>query len=108
MIFEYAAHKTFLGAIDVVDIGNTCLKCTCDSTGAEWFIVTKTRMGKVSILAFGPTLQDPTIMPDGFSATFSVIDYKEGLIKKNISSFINDPKKDIGSVENISRCRNYF
>ena len=45
MIFEYSVQKTFNESIDVVDIGNTALRCH----GAKldfYYIILKTIMGK--------------------------------------------------------------
>lgn len=101
MIFEYAAHKTFMGMIDVVDIGNMCLRCTQDGGAAEWYLLTKTIMGKVSILTFGPVNPDVPMLLDGFAVNYQKIDYKENLISRNVTTFLNDPKKKISEVEEL-------
>lgn len=99
MLFEYAAHKTFMGELDVVDPGNMCLRCVKDGGGYEWYLMTKTRMGKIFIFTFGPVVPGTDSLVDGFATTFTCIDYKENLLRKNVLSFINDPKKEIYSVE---------
>lgn len=101
MIFEYAGHKTFMGAIDVVDIGNMCIRCSQDNGEAEWYLITKTVMGKVSVITFGPVLPEVPTLLDGFSVNYQNIDYKEKLICKAVSAYINDPKKNISEVEEL-------
>lgn len=99
MIFEYAAHKTFMGMIDVVDMGNTCLRCTSSETGQEYYLITKTSLGKTQIITFGGIVPDLTFLPDGFNVQYQKIDYKESRLIKAITSFLNDPKKAIAEVE---------
>ena len=51
MIFEYSATRTFNEMIDVVDIGNTALKCI-NTKLEEHYIILKTIMGKTYIIKF--------------------------------------------------------
>lgn len=101
MIFEYSIQKTFNRAIDVVDIGNMALSCT-NAEGASWYLITKTIMGKTSILTFGPVMQDLPILINGFKVEYEKIDYKEPKICSKVDKFINDFKKEVDIVEEIS------
>lgn len=101
MIFEFAVQKTFNESIDVVDIGNTALRCTNHSKD-DYYIIVKTILGKVSILKFGPVCEDLDLLLNDFSVSYKKIDYKEALICKEIDKFINDFKKEISSVEEIT------
>jgi hypothetical protein len=101
MIFEYSVQKTFNEMIDVVDIGNTALRCT-SAKGGLHYIILKTIMGKTSIIKFGPVEPDLEILLDDFSVEYSKIDYKESKIFKEVNNFINDFKKSISSVEEIT------
>lgn len=101
MVFEYSVKKTFNETIDVVDIGNTALRCH----GAKldfYYIILKTIMGKTSILKFGPVMPDIDILFDDFSVSYKKIDYKETAISKEVDKFINDYKKEITLVEEIT------
>ena len=101
MIFEYLVQKTFNESIDVVDIGNTALRCH----GAKldfYYIILKTVMGKTSILKFGPVMPDIDILFNDFTVSYKKIDYKENLIEKEVDKFINDYKKEITLVEEIT------
>lgn len=101
MIFEYSVQKTFTEAIDVVDIGNTALRCI-GSKLDEYYIILKTVMGKTSILKFGPVCPDIEALSDDFSVSFKKIDYKETAIEREVDKFINDYKKEITKVDEIT------
>ena len=101
MIFEYSVQKTFNESIDVVDIGNTALRCH----GAKldfYYIILKTVMGKTSILKFGPVIPDIDVLLNEFTVSYKKMDYKENLIEKEVDKFINDYKKSITLVEEIT------
>ena len=101
MVFEYSVQRTFNEAIDVVDIGNTALKCV-GSKLDEYYIILKTIMGKVSILKFGPVCPDLEVLINDFSVSYKKIDYKEMAIFKEVDKFINDFRKEITSVEEVT------
>jgi hypothetical protein len=101
MIFEYSVQKTFNESIDVVDIGNTALKCT-GSKLDEYYIILKTVMGKTSIMKFGPIVPDVEVLLNDFTVSYKKIDYKENLISNEVNKFINDYKKEITKVEEIT------
>lgn len=101
MIFEYSIKKTFNESIDVVDIGNTALKCV-GSQYDEYYIILKTVMGKVSIIKFGPVTPDIDILVNDFTVSYKKIDYKEMAIHKEVDKFINDFRKEITAVEEIT------
>lgn len=101
MIFEYSVQKTFNESIDVVDIGNTALRCH-GSRLDFYYIILKTVMGKTSILKFGPVMPDIDVLFNDFTVSYKKIDYKENLIEKEVDKFINDYKKEITLVEEIT------
>lgn len=101
MIFEFSVQRTFNESIDVVDIGNTALRCTNKHLD-NFYIILKTVMGKTSILKFGPVCPDVEVLQNDFSVAYKKIDYKENVICREIDKFINDFKKEIDSVEEIT------
>lgn len=101
MIFEYSATRTFNEMIDIVDFGNTALKCV-NTKLEEHYIILKTIMGKVHIIKFGPVCPDIDLLIPEFVVSYKKIDYKESLIEKEIDKFINDGKKGINLVEEIT------
>ena len=88
-------------SVDIVDIGNTALRCIGRKLG-NYFIILKTKMGKTSIITFGPVYPEIDLLFEGFSVSYKKIDYREHLIDKEITKFINDPKKVITLVEEIT------
>lgn len=101
MIFEYSAQRTFTDSIDVVDIGNTALKCTNVKLD-DYYIILKTVMGKTSIIKFGPVCPDIEVLINDFTVSYKKMDYKELSIKKEIDKFINDFRKEINSIVEIT------
>ena len=65
MVFEFSVQKTFNESIDIVDIGNTALRCT-NHNFDNYYIILKTIMGKTSILKFGPVCPDLDILLNDF------------------------------------------
>lgn len=103
MIFEFDQQPVFTQTLEIGDIGNTTIKCSSSMNG-DWFLRTKTVMGKTSLLIFGPVIAGsvegyPLI--DGFAVSFSKFDYKERLIIKAINQLLNDPKKEITYAEEM-------
>lgn len=101
MIFEYSVQRTFNEIIDVADIGNTALRCYGKKLDL-YYIILKTVMGKTSILKFGPIMPDIEVLFNDFSVSYKKIDYKENLIQKEVDKFINDYKKEVTKVEEIT------
>ena len=101
MIFEFSVQKTFNESIDVVDIGNTALRCTNNCLD-NYYIIIKTLFGKTSIIKFGPICPDIDALINDFCVTYKKMDYKEAAICKEIDKFINDFKKDITKIEEIT------
>ena len=101
MVFEFSVQKTFTQAIDVVDMGNTALRCISKNAD-NFYIITKTVMGKTHVLKFGPVCPDIDALIEDFYVSYKKLDYKEMAIFKEIDKFINDYKKDIDCVEEIT------
>lgn len=101
MIFDYAVQKTFNQSIDIDDIGNMVICCK-NQEGISWYLLTKTLLGKTAILTFGPSIPDLPTLLHGFKVEYEKIDYKESKICGKVDKFINDPKKEVSTVEEIS------
>ena len=101
MIFEFSVQKTFNESIDIVDMGNTALRCVNKFLN-EYYMVIKTIMGKTHIIRFGPIFPEVDMLINDFSVSYKKIDYKESMLFKEIDKFINDYKKDIDTIEEIT------
>ena len=100
MVFEFSVQRTFNESIDIVDIGNTALRCTNQDMDT-WYLIIKTIFGKTSIIKFGPICPDIDVLLNDFSVNYKKFDYKESVIHKEIDKFINDFKKEIDEIEEI-------
>ena len=103
MIFEFKPEMCYMEQLDVEDIGNVCIRATSEHE-LEYYIITKTILGKTFILKFGPILPDLQALWSGVSVNFNKIDYKEGKIIKEISTMLNNsnPKDKIAKAEVIT------
>lgn len=101
MVFEFSVQRTFNESIDVVDMGNTALRCT-NRLLNDFYMITKTIMGKTHIIKFGPICSEIDALITDFSVSYKKVDYKESVIYKEIDKFINDFKKDIVAIEEIT------
>lgn len=100
MIIDYAPDRVFTQSIDIVDAGNACLRCI-DKDFIEYYIMSKTIMGKSYFLKFGPVIPDLDELQNCYLLSYSYIDYNENKIEREFSMFINDNKKKITTVECI-------
>ena len=101
MIFEFSVQKTFNQSIDIVDVGNTALRCL-NKQMDNYYLITRTVFGKTHILKFGPVCIDIDVLLDDFSVVYKKIDYKEATLYKEIDKFLNDYKKEIDTVEVVT------
>ena len=101
MIFEFSVQKTFNRSIDIVDMGNTALKCT-NYKMDNYYLIVKTILGKTHFIKFGPVCPDIDVLLDDFSVNYKKIDYKETQVCREIDKFINDFKKEIDAIEEVT------
>ena len=108
MIFEFNATKTFTETLQIDDIGNCAIRCEGITREgkiafpAEYYLITKTIMGKTGIIKFGPVLPDMSDMQNNFAVAYKVTTYKEQTIEREINIFINDGRKEITKAEAIT------
>lgn len=102
MIFEYSAQKTFTQALAVADPGNMALRCSTDD-GLEFYVITKTIMGKTSIITSGPSLEGaPNAFLEKYSFNVVKINYNEKQLAKIVKAYINDVTKKISQIDEIT------
>lgn len=101
MIFDFDQQKVYTKSIEVDDIGNCALRCTNDCY-EEFYVIVQTSMGKSYITKFGPLIPDLETVSPGFVLTHELTDFKEKVIIKAIDTLINDARKKIINVENIT------
>lgn len=100
---EYLPQESYLASVEIEDIGNVALVMYNDM-GQEWYLLTTTELGWTKIYLFGPLLPDiNSLVIKSFSFSYSEIEYKETKILNTIEKFIQDPKKSITQVFEISK-----
>ena len=82
-------------------MGNTALRCT-NSKMDDYYLIVKTVMGKTHFIKFGPVCPDIDCLLEDFAVSYKKIDYKEMTIFREIDKFINDFKKEIDKIEEIT------
>lgn len=101
MIFDYKREAVFTKSFDIVDIGNFTIRATSDDM-FDYFVIVKTVMGTTGIIKFGPCLPDLGTLCDDYIMTYTNCDFKEKTICREVSSFINDSKKKISNVVELT------
>ena len=106
-IFDYQSVRTFENTLQVNDIGN----CAIRGEGSykdgkirfpgEYYLITKTIMGRTYIAKFGPIAPNIPGMPNTFSVSFKIVAYKEPTIEREINLFLNDSFASIENAEEI-------
>lgn len=99
--FEYALISSPLDEIEIEDIGQCHLKVINDIDD-EWYLSIQTILGDTYIKSFGPFNNNSSRFQKGFKFEFYRIDYRESKIINIIDRFINDPKKQITQVYEIT------
>lgn len=107
MLIDYSVTKTFEQTLDIVDPGRTAIRAVAQDGATEYYVVTKTVDGVVTMIRFGPIFPDMpnTIMSgsaeNNFELYFDQFYYDESAIKKAISKYVNAPMREISLLEEI-------
>lgn len=100
---EYLREVSYMDAVEIEDIGNIALVLYNDA-GQEWYLLTTTSLGWTKLYMFGPLLPDVnSLVLKSFSFTYSEIEYREYKIISMLEKFIQDPKKEISQVIEITK-----
>lgn len=107
MLIDYSVTKTFEQTFDIVDPGRTAIRAVAQDGAAEYYIVTKTVDGIVTMIQFGPIYPDmPNVLVSGggnpensFTLSFEQFYYSDLVIKKAISKYVNNPNRAIELLE---------
>lgn len=99
MILEYCGSTSFSQELDIVDIGNCCIKASTEDW-AEYYLMIKSIRGVSYCLEFGPIFPDlPMGIDKEFKVDYSQMKFNERAINKKIFKFLNDFKKKINEAE---------
>lgn len=99
MLIGYKGTSSFEDMLALDDCGNFAIRCT-NNLFLQWFMCAKTIRGKFHYLTFGPVFVDKPDLPTkyGFYIKYGSMKFNEQKIYAAISSFINDPKKELETV----------
>lgn len=100
MQVNYNGEATFLGELEIEDIGEFAVEASNDE-GMFWYYLVRTVYGVATISTSGPRIPDVEMLPKTFSQSRHQITYKEDKILADITKFLNDPKKKITKAELI-------
>ena len=91
-----------MDSIEIDDVGNICLQLFND-LGYYWIIETRTQHGQTEIRTYGALSDSHKGFTDlGFMFNCTRLEYNDTKIKNFIDKFINDSKKGISQVFEIS------
>lgn len=101
MNFGYAYEKTGGNVLEVEDIFNTSLRLTT-YTEQYFYLVTSTKHGYTCILTAGPLPIEGEYIGKNSSINFKKVSSDTKKVKMEIDRFINDYKKSVQLVEEIT------
>lgn len=102
MNFEYMYVAEALDSINIEDIGQ-CALCATNDTGKEYYLVIKSLFGWVRIVEFGPFFVGVDQLLGEFSFTQTEIEYSMRKVANRIEKFLQNPKRQITQVREITR-----
>lgn len=98
-IIEYKQEKVFTAELEIDDIGNVCVRATNEEKGEDYYINVQSLSGFAYIFKLGPVCPDIEVALDGLEISYKQIKFSDKTISKEISLYINDPKKGISIAE---------
>lgn len=99
MKLEYCGSTSFSQELDIVDIGNCCIRASTENW-ADYYLMIKSVRGTAYCLTFGPIYPDlPTGIDKEFRVEYSQMKFNERAINAKIFKFLNDYKKQICEAE---------
>jgi len=101
MTINYNGEATFLGQLDVDNIGEFAIEASNDE-GMFWYYICRTLFGTTTIATSGPRVPDIEILPKTFNQARYTMQFNEAKIIKDVTKFLNDFKKQITKAEVIS------
>ena len=100
--FEYICIKEALDSISIDDTGNVCLAALNDA-GSCWYLQIETHLGDTIVTEYGPLSADEmTFNIFGFNYNKSKFIYNEKKLHTIIDKFLNNPRRVITQVTEIS------
>ena len=99
MIINYNGSPTYMGELDIDNIGDFAIEASNDD-GMFWYYICRTLLGITTIATSGPRIPDVELLPKVFSQCRFTMDFNEEKIIKDVTKFLNDFRKKI-TVANV-------
>lgn len=100
-ILDYDFAQVATQQLEIEDISSVCIRIS-NEANYDWFLNVETNLGTTSIREFGPCLADMNTTLNGFIYRYTEFDYAEPKICSKLEKFIQDPKKEINKITNIT------
>lgn len=98
--FEYLQRVVVDATLEVEDIGN-CVILGRNDMGEEYYFMTKSTMGQVEVIEYGPCIPDLDILPHSVALLYDRFDFSSGKLEKRIDRFLNNPKRMLTQAETV-------
>ena len=100
MFFEYLKTSQYMDSIEIDTIGNCTLQAINDVANC-WVLLISTELGSCKIIQAGPIDLDFDEVAPNVYISRETFEYNEKRLHKIINDFINNPKRNITTVELI-------
>lgn len=100
--FEYMFENVAQDMITIGEVGEVALDMFNDD-GYEWMLSAHTRYGVTKLITIGPMIADIDVIPNNFQFTYQYDSYDENKISKIIKNELNNPRRSITQVVEISQ-----
>ena len=100
MYINYNGEATFLGELDIDNIGEFAIEANNDE-GMFWYYICRTLLGTTTIATSGPKIPDVDLLPKTFHQSRYTMQFNEGKIVKDVTKFLNDWTKRITNAKLI-------
>ena len=98
MTFEYLQRVLVDAQLDVEDVG-CCAILARNDLGEEFYLLTRSEMGWVEVIEYGPCTPDLDILPFNIQLLYDRFEFSQYKLEKRIDKFLNNPKRAITQAE---------
>lgn len=98
MTFEYCQRVTVDAEIDIPDIGECAILARTD-LGEEYYFLTRSELGYVDIIEYGPAIPELSVLPANVVYTYDHFEWSTYKIEKRIDKFLNNTKRGITQAQ---------
>lgn len=101
--FDFNNQLVPQGILDIDKIGNCCICGYSEKTGFSYYLLTKSALGVLEIITYGPVVDDIDELPDNYSCSYQKTTFNEPKLKSFINKWLNDRSKEITDASEINK-----